>query len=165
MLLRVNKSPDYRSICSKRLLIIRFFSSNNFDNGIRSIFLWDRPRQEKQMMLDALLSRENIRKLRPIDIAIILQSSAKSRLRINDANKLAVELSKSKEKVTMITLSRCIYGLKAIKKGSEKNLLQLIVELALKVRTCNDTFGAQAVGNMLYGLQNLSSDKKEVLEL
>jgi hypothetical protein len=68
-------------------------------------------------MLDDLMSGEKTKLFKLRDIATILQSSAKSGVRIKDMNKLAVELRKSNEKVQMITLSQSLYGLKAFGKS------------------------------------------------
>ena len=116
-------------------------------------------------MLNALLSSKKTATFSLRDIASILQSSAKFGLRINDLEKITAELNKNTEKVTIIALSRCIYGLKSIEKNSQQDFLPLIAALTSKVRASRDRLDAQGIGNMLYGLQNLRSETREVLLL
>ena len=87
------------------------------NDEIRKIFERDRPHKEKQKLLDELTKNRKSEKFRLQDIATILQSAAKCGLRIN-FQFYKTKLIESTEKMKMIDLSKCIYGLKRLLKNT-----------------------------------------------
>ena len=46
-----------------------------------------------------------------------------------------------------------------------KEVLQILSELAVKIKASNAILSGQSIGNALYGLQCMSSDAKEVVKI
>ena len=165
MLLRAILSGGRLSNIDGRSRSMRLFFSKYVGDEIRRIFQRVSLQEEKQKLLDELVSPSGKqRSFRLRDIATILQSSAKCGVK-PPFKFLAAELKKSKDDATMINVSRSMYGLKSIKKDSDPECWLMVAALVSTVQTCHESFDSQAVGNALYGLQNLTCDRLEVLQL
>ena len=63
--------------------------------------------------------------------------------------------------VSMIGMSSAFTGLRSIN-NDDQVVLEYIFALTQQFKRSEEIFGAQAVGNSLYGLQNMKSDCNEV---
>ena len=71
-------------------------------------------------------------------------------------------LSEAPKPLDMVSFSKCLYSFR-IYKSVDVN--KIILNLARQCSKLKQSFGSQAVGNTLYGLQNMSCDSSEVRAL
>ena len=91
----------------------------------------------------------------------VIHTSAKSRIKCDAVELSRVEqlLSEATEPLNIISFSKFLYSLRIYEFNEVKNILPLLSNRCSKLK---QSFDAQAVGNTLYGLQNMSSDSSEV---
>ena len=79
-------------------------------------------------------------------------------------SKIATGTALRDEAIPGQTLSMILYGLKSNKfeQKESRGMLSCLHRIVMK---CEEPFGAQHVGNALYGLQGMSSDNAEVRSL
>ena len=88
-------------------------------------------------------------------------NSGKSRNKFGAVELLQFEklLSEEIEPLDIKSFSKCFYSLRIYEFNEIKNILPPLTKQCSKLK---QSFGAQAVGNTLYGLRNMNSDSSEV---
>ena len=88
-------------------------------------------------------------------------TSGKNRIKLSalELSQFEQLLLKATKPLDIISFSKCLYALKVYKFNEVKNILPILESQCSKLK---QPFGRQAVGNTLYGLQNMNSDSSEV---
>jgi hypothetical protein len=99
-------------------------------------------------------------------IASFMQKTNKAKHRFygEDLMKIVLKLTDLPDSMRAIQLSQLVNSLR-IYDDKDEAVVHLIKVIAKKVRKSKVILGAQAVGNMLYGLKGMKSDSLEVIDL
>ena len=87
----------------------------------------------------------------------IIHTSAKNRIKLGavELSRVGQLLSEATEQLEIISFSKILYALRVYEFNEVKNILPLLANRCSKLK---QSFDAQAVGNTLYGLQNMHRD-------
>ena len=144
----------------------RYIHSNNkkkdddeFDRLLKNL-KYSGETKQCAIYIDQQLAKNNIT---IYEIATIMQKSSKYKLRLSDTqiDSISFLVNKELKPIKMIPLCQMFHSLNAYDDNNNR-ILSLMKILTLKLNNLQNSVSAQGIGNILYGLQNMSSNNEGV---